>query len=98
MISVRIGAVVGYFHKRIQQARPHPPPHRTPPPTFPLGITKHGDGITRTYRYIRSINHTAALPILIICFIDDAAFVKRNRSLSLLSALETHIRDDQKEG
>ena len=38
------------------------------------------------------------MPVLINCPIDDAAFVKRNRSLSLLSALETHIRDDQKEG
>jgi len=61
----------------------------------PLGIAKNGDVITRTFRHIRNINRTAALYTLINCYIDDGAFVKRNRSL--LSALETHIRDYQKE-
>ena len=61
----------------------------------PLGIAKNGDVITRTFRHIRSINHTAALHTLINCYIDDGAFAKRNRLL--LSALETHIRDYQKE-
>lgn len=61
----------------------------------PLGIAKNGDVIIRTFRHIRSINNTAALHSLINCYIDDGAFVKRNRTL--LSALENYIRDYQKE-
>ncbi len=61
----------------------------------PLGIAKNGDVIIRSFRHIRSINNTAALHSLINCYIDDGAFVKRNRTL--LSALENYIRDYQKE-
>jgi chromosome partitioning protein len=64
----------------------------------PLGISKHGDVIQRTFGHIRSINQTARLLAVINQFDASKEFQKRNDVLFayLQSSLQDYLDQDQR--